>query len=146
MESINHKIGIKSGISEVMSSLTTQMGLSKWWTNEVGGGFSVGETIEFRFNGNGPDMKVLSSKDSLVEWECTSGPEEWIGTHIKFRIEQTPEEILVYFSHEGWAETSEFHHHCSMKWAVFLISLKDFLEKGEGRPFPNDIHINHSNY
>ena len=33
--------------------------------------------------------------------------------------------------------------HCSCKWAVFLLSLKDALETGKGRPFPDDIHIDH---
>lgn len=146
MNSINHKIGIDSGIEAVLETLTTAEGLSKWWTKEVSGAFGIGDTIEFRFNGNGPDMKVVAMSKELVEWQCLAGPEEWVGTHIKFRIDETPEEIVIYFSHEGWAEISEFHHHCSMKWAVFLLSLKNYLEEGEGQPFPNDVHINHTNY
>ena len=33
--------------------------------------------------------------------------------------------------------------HCCTKWAVFLLSLKEAIEKGEGRPYPDDIHIDH---
>jgi uncharacterized protein YndB with AHSA1/START domain len=146
MASINHKIGVNTGVESVLETLTTPEGLSKWWTREVGGGFGVGEVIEFRFNGNGPDMKVIKIANNHVEWKCIAGPEEWINTHIIFRVEETDEEVLIYFSHEGWASISEFHHHCSMKWAVFLLSLKNYLEEGEGQPFPNDVHINHTNY
>ncbi len=32
-------------------------------------------------------------------------------------------------------------HHCSTKWAMFLMSLKAFVETGRGAPFPNDVHI-----
>ncbi len=32
-------------------------------------------------------------------------------------------------------------HHCSTKWAVFLMSLKDLLEKSDGRPAPRDVKI-----
>ncbi len=28
-----------------------------------------------------------------------------------------------------------------MKWATFLLSLKDYVETGRGRPFPNDLKI-----
>jgi hypothetical protein len=32
-------------------------------------------------------------------------------------------------------------HHCSTKWATFLLSLKDYVEQGEGRPEPRDTKI-----
>ena len=27
-------------------------------------------------------------------------------------------------------------HHCGTKWAVFLMSLKNWIEREEGRPHP----------
>jgi hypothetical protein len=32
-------------------------------------------------------------------------------------------------------------HHCSTKWATFLMSLKGLIETGNGAAFPNDVHI-----
>jgi len=32
-------------------------------------------------------------------------------------------------------------HHCSTKWATFLMSLKALMESGKGRPFPEDVLI-----
>jgi hypothetical protein len=32
-----------------------------------------------------------------------------------------------------------------MKWAIFLLSLKQLVETGEGRPSPNDIKIDNWN-
>jgi hypothetical protein len=32
-------------------------------------------------------------------------------------------------------------HHCSTKWATFLLSLKDLVERSEGRPEPRDTKI-----
>jgi hypothetical protein len=34
-------------------------------------------------------------------------------------------------------------HHCSTKWAVFLLSLMNWLERGEGRPVPYDVKIHY---
>ena len=32
-------------------------------------------------------------------------------------------------------------HHCSTKWATFLMSLKSLVETGKGAPYPNDVLI-----
>ena len=48
---------------------------------------------------------------------------------------------IVLFSHVGWKEPVEFMHHCSTKWATFLMSLKKLLETGKGEPAPHDVKI-----
>jgi len=35
--------------------------------------------------------------------------------------------------------------HCSMKWATFLLSLREFVETGTGKPSPRDIKIDNWN-
>ena len=35
----------------------------------------------------------------------------------------------------------EFIHHCSTKWAVFLLSLKALLETGHSAPWPNEVKL-----
>jgi len=32
-------------------------------------------------------------------------------------------------------------HHCSTKWATYLMSLKSLVETRKGAPNPNDTHI-----
>lgn len=32
-------------------------------------------------------------------------------------------------------------HHCSIKWATYLMSLKQLIEGGEGAPSPRDLKI-----
>ena len=32
-------------------------------------------------------------------------------------------------------------HHCSTKWASYLIGLKQDVETGDGRPFPHDLRL-----
>ena len=140
MANITLKIGVSCERDTALQALNTIHGLSQWWTSTTEGGTEVGEVITFRFGEASVDMKVVSNTSTQVVWECVAGPEEWITTHIEFKLVQEPETTL-FFRHTGWAEESAFMHHCSMKWAVFLLSLRQFLEEGEGRPFPNDIHI-----
>ncbi len=42
----------------------------------------------------------------------------------------------MLFRHLGWREPVEFMHHCSTKWATYLMSLKALLETGTGAPEP----------
>jgi len=76
-----------------------------------------------------------------VLWQVVDGPADWIGTKISFDLVQEDDFVLVFFKHQGWKEPNEFMHHCSTKWAVFLLSLKKLLETGKGAPAPNDIKL-----
>ncbi|HYL91584.1 MAG TPA: SRPBCC domain-containing protein, partial [Alphaproteobacteria bacterium] len=69
------------------------------------------------------------------------GPKEWVGTEITFRLVHKDGQTFVLFTHANWKEVIEFMHHCSTKWATFLLSLKNLLERDEGRPLPFDVKI-----
>jgi hypothetical protein len=45
------------------------------------------------------------------------------------------------FGHRKWREEVEFMSHCSTKWGTFLLSLRDMVETGSGRPAPHDLRI-----
>ena len=143
MAEILHKVGIKSSsLDKTYQAFTTLEGLSAWWTTNTTGETNVGGVIQFRFGEGGFDMKVLELKPARrVLWEVVDGPEEWIGTKISFDLRQEGEWTIVLFKHQGWKEPVEFMHHCSTKWAVFLLSLKSLLETGKGAPWPNEIKI-----
>ena len=147
MPDILHRVGIKSSsLNDVYRALTTVEGLSGWWTTDTRGESpgedNVGGVLQFRFGAGGFDMKVLELHPAKrVLWQVVDGPEEWIGTKISFDLEQRGDWTIVLFKHEGWKEPVEFMHHCSTKWAVFLLSLKSLLEAGKGAPHPDEIKL-----
>jgi hypothetical protein len=143
MPDILHKVGIKSSsLDDVYTALTTIDGLSRWWTTDTKGESTVGGVIQFRFGSGGFDMKVLALQpDTRVLWQVVDGPEEWRGTTISFDLKQDGDWTIILFKHAGWKEPVEFMHHCSTKWAVFLLSLKSLLETGKGRPWPDEIKL-----
>ena len=138
MPDILHRVGIGANPERVYAALTTIDGLRHWWVVETTGRAELGGTINFGFC----DMQVLEAvPDKLVHWRCTRGPDEWINTEVTFRLEWKDDQTFVIFAHSGWKEPVEFMHHCSTKWATFLLSLRDWLERMEGRPAPYDIKI-----
>jgi uncharacterized protein YndB with AHSA1/START domain len=144
MPDILHKVGIqRSSPNDVYKALTTLERLSGWWTTTTTGASDKrGGVIQFRFGAGGFDMKVLElAPGKRVLWQVVDGPEEWIGTTVSFDIRQEDSCTILVFKHQGWKEPVEFMHHCSTKWAVFLLSLKSLLETGAGAPAPNEIKL-----
>ena len=146
MAEINHRVGIAGPVNDVYQALTSNEGLSTWWTTDTTGAGEVGSIIKFRFNGDGPDFEVAELRpDALVRWRHSGEvPGDWMGTEVSFALSNDGTQTLVRFRHSNWKEASDFMAHCSTKWAVFLLSLKEAIETGNGKPFPNDIPIDHS--
>lgn len=113
--------------------------------NNYGCAGAINSVINFKFN----DVAVLFRVEELrvnkhVRWRHSGIiPEAWCDTEIAFDLEKTVHQVYVNFSHQNWKESSKFMAHCSTKWAVFLLSLKDAIEKNCGHPFPDDVHIDH---
>jgi uncharacterized protein YndB with AHSA1/START domain len=144
MVDILHRIGVTSSSpDDVYAALTTVEGLAGWWTEDTQGDGDVGGVIRFRFGeAGGFDMKVVEAQpNKLVLWEVVDGPEEWIGTQVRFELEQVDGFTIVLFSHIGWREPVEFMHHCSTKWATFLMSLKKLVETGKAEPWPYEVKV-----
>ena len=148
---ILHRVGIKSSLDAVYQALASREGLAGWWTNNTQGESKVGGMLSFRFEAGGVeiggmDMKVLELQPAQqVLWQVLDGPAEWIGTRISWELKQDGDYCIVLFKHQGWKEPVEFMHHCSTKWAIFLMSLKSLVETGKGAPNPNDIKIDNWN-
>jgi uncharacterized protein YndB with AHSA1/START domain len=147
MLDILHRVGIKASSDEVYKALTTRDGLAGWWTKDTQGEGGLGGAIQFRFSADGRqiggfDVKVLELRPAeRVLWQVVEGPAEWIGTKVSFELKQEGDYAIVLFKHLGWKEPMEFMHHCSTKWATFLISLKALVETGRGAPSPDDLQI-----
>lgn len=148
MTAILHRIGIKSSsIDDVYHALTTREGLASWWTrNTQGEGNQVGGALEFHFEDVVFYMNVTDlDQPTGVFWEVVGGPEEWIGTGISWELKREGDYIIVLFKHLDWKEPVEFMHHCSTKWAIFLMSLKSLIETGKGVPHPDDVKVDNWN-
>ncbi len=146
MVDILHRIGTTASLDDVYAALSTIDGLAGWWTEDTTGKDEVGGVIEFRFKDAPPpagfDMLVRENEPGQrVVWEVVGGEQEWIGTTIHFELSTEDDYTIVLFSQRGWRESSLFMHHCSTKWATFLMSLKALVETGQGEPAPNDVRV-----
>ncbi len=152
MVDINHRVGIKAPIAKVYAALSTVEGVAGWWTKDTTGVSKAGGRVDVRFtNPSGKEIGAMGFElkelvpNKKVVWRFVAGPEEWMGTDVVFDLSQDGDFTIVLFGHKGWRQLVEFTYHCSMKWAIFMLSLKELVETGKGKPAPNDIKIDNWN-
>ncbi|MBI5016869.1 MAG: SRPBCC domain-containing protein [Deltaproteobacteria bacterium] len=144
---IRHEVGIKASLEAVYEALTDTKKLAGWWTSDTrGNGSEVGGILEFWFGDSCHKFEVAELQaGKFVRWKASKEDSvwEWVGTEVAFSLRANEEQCYINFSHSGWRQDNGVFPHSSTKWAVFMLSLKDFLEKGKGQPAPNDVEINH---
>jgi uncharacterized protein YndB with AHSA1/START domain len=152
MVDIIHRLGIKAPLSEVYAAVSSVDGIAGWWTKETAGESKRGAAIEVVFRSpDGSEKGKMAfelaqlNPNKEVRWRFMAGPPEWIGTEVTFNLSQDGEDTLILFGHRNWREAVEFTAHCSMKWATFLLSLRAFVETGNGKPAPDDLKIDNWN-
>jgi uncharacterized protein YndB with AHSA1/START domain len=139
MKSIYHRLLIGAPAEKVYEALTTQEGLSGWWSPETKAKPEVGSIARFAFGAEYfKEMKIEELKPlRSVKWLCLKGYTDWVGTTITFELEPHDRGTVLFFHHDGWKEYTPGFASCSYDWALFLRSLKFLCETGKGFPYPD---------
>ncbi len=140
---IYHEVGIHAKPAAVYKALTNIDQLAKWWTSDTRGSAKLGGTLEFWFNSHVKPFKVTKlEKNKLVRWKVIGGDgKEWGDKEVRFQLSTKRGKTFVNFTHSGWKTKTGALAHCSTKWGVFMVSLKDLLENSAGKPFPKDTQV-----
>lgn len=160
MPDIRHEVLIGAPAEKVYGAITTQEGLSRWWTPGAKAKAERGSVAHFDFGSDYfKEMKITELESAKqVRWTCVKGADEWVGTTISFELQggdksallashpelkdqieqqRNGDGTLLVMHHDGWKEQSPMFGECNFTWAQFLRSLKLLCETGKGRPWPN---------
>lgn len=160
MPDIHHALLINAPAEIVYKALTSQEGLSAWWTPQTTAEPELNSVARFTFgSGYFKEMRITNlTPDKRVEWICIAGAEEWIGTTLSFQLENANRETLLtahpeltdqieqqsggngtvlIFHHDDWKAYTPMYAECNYTWGRFLMSIKLFCETGKGLPWPN---------
>lgn len=145
--SIEQSIDIESSIDAVYEALTTEGGITGWWTKQCRMQPVEGGRIELAFGDDTMAMEILDlSPGSHVRWRCieqnsTCNPtltkkDEWVGTALVFRLtELEAGKVRLHFVNDGLTRDFECYEYCVEGWTHFLGSLRDYCQTGSGSPF-----------
>ena len=137
MSAIKHQLYINASPSRVYQAITTQKGLSSWWTTKTKADAIIGSVAEFWFSDKYHNKMyiVMLDKNKYIEWECLDGDKEWIGTRLKFMIRPQEKGTMLQFWHYEWKNETDFFASCNFHWGNYMKSLKDYCENGKGEPY-----------
>ncbi len=139
-----HEIRIKASPGEIYQALTDVKKLAHWWTTKARGESAVGKKLEFSFYGQSTKEMVVTTleADELVRWRATErSTPDWVNTELEWKIFREGNLTFLHLRHSKWREDAKTFAQSSMHWAVFLLSLKEFVETGKGRPHPYDMPV-----
>ena len=131
MAEIRHEIKIAATPARVYAALTTLDGVRSWHTPLAEGTGAVGSTWAFVFTGRAEfDWEVVGSEpDKRVEWRCTNGPGDSVGTTATYTITAADGgRTLVELAHSGWPGTEGNFYKCNTIWGGLLHHLQQYVE------------------
>jgi len=138
MKTILHVFDVNAPRDKVFKAITTQEGLSNWWTTDVSVDPGVGSIIDFQFGGDfNPDMKVTRlEQDQVVHWICVDGHDNWQDNTFKFQMKDVAGKTRVIFTQDYARELSDDDYGIyNFNWGYYMESLRLYCEQGEGKPF-----------
>jgi uncharacterized protein YndB with AHSA1/START domain len=138
LKKIIHFLRIHAAPAAVYRALTTEEGLTSWWSNSARVEPGLGGVIDFRFAGDfNPDMKVTRlDENQRVEWKCVAGHDNWQDNTFLFDLRDANGETDLMFVQVYAQELSdEVYGTYNFNWGYYLGSLKQLCETGIGMPF-----------
>lgn len=138
MKKIIHTLHIHAPPGDVYRALTTEAGVTCWWTTQASLKAGEGGLIEFTFHGDfHPRIRQTRLEDAtLVEWLCEGGHPNWQDNRFTFALrERDGETSLRFVQHYARELDDDTYGTYNFNWGYYLNSLKSLCEDGEGTPF-----------
>ncbi len=132
MSIIYHRIPIKASKSRVFEAITTQEGISQWWTSDCVVKPVVGFVNEFRFGAEAHYRMrvVLLQPGRSVEWKCLNQHDDWSGTQVSIILTEKGDYTFLDLKHTGFTSENEEYASINYQWGKYLTTLKEFCEAG----------------
>lgn len=161
MPNIRHEVLIVASVEKIYGAITSQEGLSAWWTPDTKAKPELDSISRFTFgSGYFKEMKIIELVPyNQVKWLCVTGAAEWLGTSLSFTLQPGDKDSLskshpeakdqihqgmigetatiLALHHDSWKDYTPMFADCNYTWGQFLRSLKLFCETGKGQPWPN---------
>jgi uncharacterized protein YndB with AHSA1/START domain len=138
VKTIIHTVYIASPASVIFEALTTEQGVTGWWSTKADVEAEEGGVIRFTFRGDfNPSMRqVRLERGTAVEWECIAGHDNWQDNRFRFALRPDGQGTSLQFVQEYAQELDDDTYGTyNFNWGYYLNSLKRYCETGVGAPY-----------
>ena len=137
MADIVHRFRIRAPAADVFRGISTPQGLDAWWSKHAEGSPREGGEYALGF---GPAHQwravvVRCVPPTDFELRMIRADDDWLGTRVGFRLDETNGVTWVRFHHAGWPDANEHHEVSSFCWAMYLRLLRRHVETGDVVPY-----------
>jgi uncharacterized protein YndB with AHSA1/START domain len=136
---ICHLFHINKSTLDVFNALTSQEGLSAWYTKTENGDALGGEQVTFHYG----SMQVTVALKMYVpgeclEWECVASSLPMVGHTFRFDLDENDGKTRVRFAHHGFDVQDDMYANMNFSWAKYLESLRQYCQTGIGEAFGSE--------
>ena len=132
MADLHHEIPINAPARDVWDAITTQQGLSGWWTQDsVVEPLRVGSVVELGFDKRALVLRLRLDEATPLKrmvWYCTGGDDEWKGTRLIWTILEQDGVTTLHLLHGYWRSHSSKYAKSNTIWGELMHRLKDYIE------------------
>lgn len=135
MANINFRFDVDTPPQRVLDALTTGEGIRSFWTADADVPAEVDETLKLGFSITPApfDLRLVRSDESGVTWMTETFPPHWVGTTIRWDVQQREGGATVAFLHEGFADDGDAGS-AAYTWGQIMVQLKRYVETGKPDP------------
>lgn len=121
----------------VLAALTTQSGVTGWWTDQAKIPDTEGGRLELTFPDlpEPADMTLTKATPTHVEWEAGTMPPPWQGTRCVWTLSESDQGTHVDFAQRGFDEDNPAIGMVTFVWGLIMPRLKEHCETGDAVPF-----------
>lgn len=143
MARVRHRVGVAGNINQIYRAMHEPPGLAGWWATTADGTPEVGHLVNLHFEALTTLTFRLTAleENALVGFQCVSGPGAWQDSQLEFTFRRDEKQVWVGLIHENESASEDDFVYFSTKWPIYLLSMRDFIENGTGRPYPKDTKI-----
>jgi uncharacterized protein YndB with AHSA1/START domain len=131
MPDINFRFDVDAPPRTVLDALKTSEGIRGFWTSNAEVPAEVGKTLRLGFAvAPAPfDLRLERSDDSGVAWSTETFPPHWVGTTIRWDVQQREGGSTVAFRQDGFADIGDAGS-AAYTWGQIMVHLKQYAETG----------------
>jgi uncharacterized protein YndB with AHSA1/START domain len=120
---------------QVLRAVKTTDGIKGFWTSRADVPEEVGEVVkvEFAIAPKPFDLRLERSDEHTVVWRTETFPPHWVGTTIRWDVEERDGGSTVSFRHAGFDDEEEAGR-VGYTWGQIMVRLKQFAESGRADP------------
>jgi len=135
MTDVLFRFDVDAAPGVVLEAIKTTEGIKGFWTSRADVPAEVGETLKLEF-AVAPlpfDLRLEQSDERTVVWRTETFPPHWVGTTVRWDVEERDGGSTVSFRHAGFTDDEETGR-VSYTWGQIMARLKEYAETGTPDP------------